>query len=79
MEVLIRLGLVIVIILASYLISKILRFKKNYSLLFLIITIISLLLSFIWNGDYSSFLQTMGIASLFVALVHFARNKFKKV
>ncbi|AXI09300.1 hypothetical protein CUC15_10365 [Oceanobacillus zhaokaii] len=78
MEILIRLALMIGIFFISYLICLILRQSNNHSLPFLITAVISLLLSFIWSGQYGSFLQTMGLANLVVALVQFARGRFKK-
>jgi hypothetical protein len=77
--VLIRIGLIIGIFLASYLICIIVKKKESNTLLFLIMGIVSLLLSFIWNKEYSSFLQTWGIANLLVPLYKLPKSKLKKV
>jgi hypothetical protein len=77
--VLIRLGLIVGVFLISHLIYIVVRKKDNNILLFIIMGFVSLLLSYIWNGEYGSFLQTWGIVSLLVALIGWIKGRIRNI
>lgn len=74
MEILIRLGLFLGISILSYSICAMFKQEKNSSLLFIIMSIVSFLGMLIWDGEYRSFLRSIGIASLLVMLIQVIRN-----